>query len=129
MHALRYAWEAVGLSFLGASGAFEGECGGGGLWYGQWCLMLKLPASLMPSIEVALLSGGSLKSLYQSGRSTHGISRVEQKWSRSSVTLRFAVWPWCDTDRQKRNFQRYSMDLAHRVSSRGRCKVILDRSW
>lgn len=96
--------------------------------------MLKPPASSIPSMDVALLIEGSLKSLYQSGRSTSGRSRVEQKCSRSSGTLRFAVRPWCVTDRQNGNFQRYTIDLARSVSRRGlssllRCRVMLDKSW
>lgn len=94
----------------------------------------EIAASSTPSMDVALLSEDSLNSLYQSGKSARGISRVEQKWSKSSGTLRFAVRPWCDTDRQKGNFQWYRMDLSHRVSSRGlssllRCKVMFERSW
>lgn len=125
------AWsgEAVGLPFFGIPGVWDGKSGG--------CMqrrrILKLPASVMPSMEVALCSGGRQKSLYQSGRSTSGMLRVVQKCSRSSGTLRFTVCPLVDADKQKGNFQSYTMVLALNKSSKGLsslllCNAMLDRS-
>lgn len=51
----------------------------------------------------SVFHGGRLKSLYQSGRGIIGMSREFQKCSKSSGTLRFAVWPWLDADKQKGN--------------------------
>lgn len=58
----------MGLPFLGTSEVARGECGGAGccVWRRRH-LMLKAPASSTPSMDVALLIDGSLKSLYQVG--------------------------------------------------------------
>lgn len=61
----------------------------------------------MASMELDLLSWGGLRERYQSGSSMQGMFRISQNVVRSSGTLRLAVRPCVDAERQKGNFQRY----------------------
>lgn len=96
-----FLWDTVWVACLAVhwqgSGAVDYQGPKGLCWWWQWGmdavyrLMLKLPASLTPSmeVEVALLSGGRPKSLYQSGRSINGMCR--------SAPCFQALWVWpCD---------------------------------
>lgn len=62
---------------------------------------LGLPWVLPDLASVALTLGGNLHTV---GTSTNGMSRVAQKVGRSSGTLRGAVWPYKEVERQNGSF-------------------------
>lgn len=94
----------MGLLFVGFLGPVEV------LALGELALRLLMWNSSrtgMASMELDRLSCGGLRERYQSGSSMQGMFRVSQNEVRSSGTLRLAVRPCVDAERQKGNFQRY----------------------